>query len=247
MSKFYTTHAALYDAAFDWDDRDKVVAIAGLSRLTSGRVLEPMCGSGRLAAAFAAEGFATIGVDSSRAMLDLAQARFARLGLEGEWLEADVRRFDLDEACDLAVCPINSLAHLPTQEAMLAHLDTIARNLYSGASYWIQLDLKRPTDVGGSETWDFDYRGETVQIEWSCGAYRDGFETHVTRYRFPDGRVEEERDAMKVWSFAEWTALLERTSFTLACAYTGAEFAPLPCDERLNGAHVFWQQLLKML
>src|SRR5262245_30315317 len=155
MSKFYTTHAALYDAAFDWDDRDKVESIAAISRITSGRVLEPMCGSGRLAAAFAAEGFETIGVDSSRAMLDLARARFAYLGLDGEWLEADVQRFDLDEACDLAVCPINSLAHLPTPEAMLAHLDTMARNLYSGASYWIQLDLKRPVDVGGAEAWDF--------------------------------------------------------------------------------------------
>ena len=243
--KLYTDYASLYDAAFDWDDRDKVVAIAGLSGLTTGRVLEPMCGSGRMTAAFAAEGFATVGVDNSRAMLDLASLRFARRGLVGEWLEADVTDFDLDEACELAVCPINSLAHLQTAPLMLAHLRAMARNLYSNASYWIQLDLKNPEDVGAAEAWDFEYRGATVRCEWACSDYDGGYETHISRYCFSDGRVEEERYRMKVWSFADWSALLARSSFELAGAYTGDAFAPLPRNESLNGAHVFWQQLVK--
>ena len=245
MSKIYTTYASLYDAAFDWDDRGAVIAIAGHSGLTKGRVLEPMCGTGRMSAAFAAEGFAVVGVDNSRAMLDLASSRFARRGLTAEWLEADVTDFDLIDACDLAVCPINSLAHLPTHDAMRGHLDAMSRNLHSGASYWLQLDMKRPSDVGASEAWDFEYRGTTVRCEWACSDYRDGYETHVSRYRFPDGRVEEERYEMKVWSFAEWSAQLARSSFELAGAYTGDAFAVLPCDERLNGQHVFWQQLVK--
>lgn len=245
MHRLYTEHAALYDAAFDWDVRGQVISIAGLSAIAGGRVLEPMCGSGRLSRAFAAEGFDTVGVDVSREMLTLAKEHYARAGLSGEWVEADVTDFDLDEACHLAVCPINSLAHLPSAAAMQAHLNAVARNLYSGASYWIQLDLKQSEQGGGAESWDFDYQGDALRFEWECLDSRDGFEMHRSRVRFPDGHVFEEIHQMKTWSFDSWTALLALTRFDLSGAYANDTFASLPVSSALDGQHVFWQQLVK--
>ena len=247
QSELYSVYAGLYDAAFDWEVGDQVGAITGLCGLSAGRVLEPMCGSGRLLRAFAEQGFTTVGVDSSREMLALAEAHYDRGGLKSEWLCSDVTEFDLDEACDLAVCPINSLQHLPSAAAMGAHLRAVARNLYSGASYWVQLDLNRHDErVGDGEEWEFEYLGETVRIEWSASARRDGFETHLTRFVFPDGRVIDERQQMKVWSFDDWMALLDPTPFELSAAYRGDNFEPLPLDARLNGMHVIWQQLVKL-
>ena len=245
--KIYSAWADLYDAAFDWDVRAQVLAIGRLAGVASGRVLEPMCGSGRMLRAFARDGYATVGVDASQEMLELARGRFERQALRGEWLHADVVDFDLDDACDLAVCPVNSLAHLPSDAAMEAHLNAMSRNLCIGASYFVQLDLKQPGGgVGIAEDWMFDLRGETVRFDWQCLSYADGFETHLSRYTFPDGRVLEETYPMKSWTYDAWAAVLERTRFMLSGAYTNDSFEPLPIGQTLEGVHVFWQQLIKV-
>ena len=48
MINLYRDYAGLYDIAFDWDDSGQVVSICELTGLSHGRVLEPMCGTGRL-------------------------------------------------------------------------------------------------------------------------------------------------------------------------------------------------------
>lgn len=245
MNEIYTTFAELYDAAFDWDVEGEVGAISSLSGLDAGRVLEPMCGSGRLLRGFARAGFDTVGVDSSAEMLALAQAHYLRHGYGGTWLHADVRDFNLDQACDLAVCPINSLAHLPTERDMDAHLAAMSRNLYAGASYWLQLDLYDPGEMGASEEWEFEYRGETVLSQWARTGSHDGMETHVSRFVFPDGRVIEESYEMKVWNLSAWQRLLDRSPFELSTTYEPGTFKPLPVREQLQGARLFWQQLVK--
>lgn len=246
MTEIYTTFAALYDAAFDWDVEGEVGAISGLSGFANGRVLEPMCGSGRLLRGFKAAGFDTVGVDASAEMLALAETHYDNHGYQGEWLQADVCAFDLDEACGLGVCPINSLAHLPDEAHMLHHLNAMSRNLYQGASYWIQLDLKKPVNVGASEEWEFDYLGETLTSQWACTGYHDGHETHVSRFVFPDGRVIEDDYEMTVWDYASWSALVEKSPFELEAAYRGGSFEALIVGENLNGERVFWQQLVKL-
>jgi len=244
--EIYTEYAALYDAAFDWDVTGQVASISALSGLTEGRILEPMCGSGRLLRGFAAEGFATVGVDTSPQMLALARAHYERHGYTGQWLEAEVTDFDLDEACDLAVCPVNSLAHLPDERAMLAHLNAVSRNLYSTASYWIQLDLKHPHQSGDTEDWEFEYAGETLISEWACTASHGNSETHVSRFVYPDGRAIEESYEMRVWSYESWSKLLGASSFEFSAAYSGNDFSPLAVDKALDGERVFWQQLVKI-
>jgi SAM-dependent methyltransferase len=246
MTEIYTTFAALYDAAFNWEVGTEVDSIAGLSGLAEGRILEPMCGSGRLLRGFAAAGFETVGVDASAEMLNLAREHYDNQGYQGTWLQADVRDFNLDQACDLAVCPINSLAHLATEADMTAHLNAMSRNLYDGASYWIQLDLKDPVEVGASEEWEFEYLGETVISQWACTGSHDGMETHLSRFVFPDGRVIEDDYQMKVWSYRDWSRLVDRSPFDLSAAYEGGSFKPLAVGESLNGQRVFWQQLVKL-
>jgi SAM-dependent methyltransferase len=244
--ELYTTFAAIYDAAFDWDVGDQVTAISSLSGLEGGRVLEPMCGSGRLLRGFASAGFATVGIDNSPQMLSLAQANFDRAALTGEWLQADVTDFDLDQACDLAVCPINSLAHLASEAAMESHLAAVSRNLTSGACYWVQLDLKLPHQIGQAETWEFEYLGQTLTSEWACTGSHDGYETHASRIVFPDGHHIEASYEMKLWDYQHWKDLLARTSFSLSAAWRDNDFTPLPNDSSLNGERVFWQQLTKL-
>ena len=223
----------------EWIDRPDHVLLPGF---VNAHTHAPMS----LLRGFAAAGFKTVGVDASSQMLALARDHYQRHGYSGTWIQADVTDFNLDEACDLAVCPINSLAHLSSPEAMLAHLNVMSRNLYEQASYWIQLDLKEPTDVGASEEWEFEYGGETVLSEWACTGCHDGMETHVSRFAFPDGRAIEDNYEMKVWSYEDWTRLLERSPFELSGAYESGTFKPLNIGANLNGERLFWQQLVKL-
>jgi SAM-dependent methyltransferase len=245
LTDLYSTHAALYDAAFDWDVAHEVAPIARLSGVARGRVLEPMCGSGRLLRGFARTGFATVGVDRSSELLAIARAKYLALGLTGDWLLADVTAFELGETCDLAVCPINSLAHLQDRGELIDHLACMAASLAPAASYWLQLDLKQPRQTGEAEDWEFEYEGETVVVEWASSAARDGHETHLTRFTFADGRVVEERTSMKLWTWQEWSQLIANSPFAIASAWRGTTFEPLEVGAGLEGERVFWQRLVR--
>jgi SAM-dependent methyltransferase len=244
--EIYRSKARYYAAAFDWSDEHQVAGIAGLSGLASGRVLELMCGNARLLRAFASAGFETVGVDLSAPLLDIARREFSAIGLRSQWLEADVTDFFLDEACDLAVCPINSLAHLQTAADMARHLRAVSQNLRSGGYYWVQLDLKDASKEEPPEKWKFESDGESLEFEWSVIESDADFETHQYRI-FKDGEaIFRERHRMKRWSYGDWIALLARSPFEATAAYDGDSFEPLRLDESLETRHLYWQQLVKL-
>ena len=56
------------------------------------------------------------------------------------------------------------------------------------------------------------------------------------------GTCIEKKQAMKVWSFNEWLALLSRARFARVAAQHGASFAPPRVAQSLEGQHVVWQQ-----
>lgn len=242
----YDNFGAIYAAAFDWNITDQVDHISALSGIEQGRVVEPMCGSARLLGSFASAGFETVGIDRSPTMLALAQALYDQQGLSGQWLNSDITNFNLDQACHLAVCPSNSLAHLSSATVMIDHLNSMSRNLVSGASYWVQLDLKQPSATGQIEDWQFEYLGETLTCEWASTGANNGFETHVTRFLFPDGRTIEATYKMKLWSFADWQRLLEHTPFSLSAVYRTDTFAPVALTPSLDDEPLLWQQLVKL-
>ena len=244
--EIYRSRARYYAAAFDWSVAHQVERIASLSGLSKGRgVLEPMCGSARLSKAFAAAGFHTLGVDLSAPLIELARIDFSAAGLDGEWLEADARDFSLDRVCDLAVCPVNSLAHLQTTADMAKHLHTVSGNLCPRGSYWVQLDLKDARKEDPAERWAFELEGEFLEFEWSVVEFDGEFETHQDRILRKGKPLFEERHRMKRWSFRDWNHVLAQSPFGLTAAYDGNSFAPLALDESLEGQRVYWQELVK--
>ncbi len=244
--EIYRSRARYYAAAFDWPAEHQVAGITAVSGLgKGGRVLEPMCGSARLLKAFAVAGFETVGIDTSPELLEFAQGSFSVVGVRGEWQEADVRDFSLDENCDLAVCPVNSLAHLQTSTEMAQHLRVVSANLHPGGSYWIQLDLKDAQTRDPLERWEFELEGETLEFEWSVAEFDSEFETHQDRILRKGEPIFEECHRMKRWSFEGWSRLLADSPFVLTGAYEGNSFAPLLLDESLETHRVYWQQLVK--
>ena len=54
--EMYGDAAHVYAAAFGWDNEEEAAAMAALSGVESGTVLEPMCGHARLLSGFKANG-----------------------------------------------------------------------------------------------------------------------------------------------------------------------------------------------
>ena len=133
----------LYDSLFpdardsasvqDESRRERVLASEWFyleeARKSAGRVLEMACGSGRLTIPIAQSGIEIVGADLSKSMLDTARAKADRAGVDIQFLEADMRSFDLPGKFAAILIPGNSLLHLFTLEDLMQCLRSVRRHL----------------------------------------------------------------------------------------------------------------------
>jgi len=101
--------------------------------------LELACGSGRIAVPLAREGVQLVGLDNSPAMLARAREKSASL-TSVEWIEGDMRSFDLGKVFGLAMIPVSSLQLLLTTEDQMACLRSAHRHLAPGGRLAFELD-----------------------------------------------------------------------------------------------------------
>lgn len=108
---------------------DRFLALLPKGKSGGGAILDLGCGAGDpIAAYFVGQGHGVTGVDASRAMLDLARARFP----DGDWRQGDMRRLDLPERFD-GIVGWNSFFHLtPTEQR--ATLPRLAAHLKRGGA-----------------------------------------------------------------------------------------------------------------
>jgi len=139
----FDAFARYYDADYGAID-DDVPFYRGLAQRCGGRVLEVMCGSGRLLKPLARDGHRLAGVDISAAMLARAHERLVAAGLRDrvELLEADIRERAPDGPFDLAIVAINSFMHLASIADQLAALERIYAALRPGGL--LAIDLYNP-------------------------------------------------------------------------------------------------------
>jgi SAM-dependent methyltransferase len=108
------------------------------ARYATGRVrhvIDFACGTGHHALRLAQRGFRVTGVDLSRASIDFLAAEARAASLPVEAVVGDMTRFRLPAPADAAICMQDSQGHLLTNEALLAHLRTVAANLRPGGVY----------------------------------------------------------------------------------------------------------------
>lgn len=123
--------ADLYDLVAPPDaamQRFYVGAAGGAGR----HVLELACGSGRFTAPLAASGALVTGGDLSEAMLSRARAAVAERGLSAEFVQFDMRDFELRRQFDTIVITANSLMHLHTRDDFTRAFSTIRQHLAPG-------------------------------------------------------------------------------------------------------------------
>ncbi len=201
-----------------------------------GRVLELGCGSGRLTVPIAQSGIEIVGVDLSRPMLEAARKKAEACSVSIEFVEADMRNFELSGEFAAILIPGNSLLHLLSIEDLTQCLGSVRRHLAPGGrlvfdiSKWdgralaeaigqsvpvLTVNDPRGGEIAIEETTSYDPLLQVRRFAWyvSSAGLPAREITYTLRVIFPQ----------------ELTLLLQNAGFSLQARY--GEFPRQPFDE----------------
>lgn len=134
MSEAFYSHPRLYDRMFPVSDPAVDFYRAEADR-QGGRVLELGCGTGHKLIPIASDGHPCVGLDFSSAMLAEGDRKASERGVAAEWVQGDMRAFDLDRTFDLVFITANSLLHLHEAEDLVSCFRSVRRHLAPGARF----------------------------------------------------------------------------------------------------------------
>ena len=121
------------------------------AREAHGKILEPMCGTGRFLVPLLERGYSVTGFDYSPYMLDVCRKKCNERGLTCNLLEATFETFSLREEYNLIFIPSGSFGHLITSEQVNQALTFIADRLKPGGKFVFEIEtlkaIREPQDV----------------------------------------------------------------------------------------------------
>lgn len=132
MSEQFYSHARLYDRLFPGGERALEFYRAEADR-QGGSVLELGSGTGHKLITIAADGRPCVGLELSPDMLAEAQRKADERGVEVEWVQGDMRDFDLGRTFNTVLIAANSLLHLHEAEDIVNCFRAVRRHLAPGA------------------------------------------------------------------------------------------------------------------
>lgn len=218
------------------------------------RWIEPACGTGRYTLELARRGHAAAGFDLSADMI--AYAKQANSNLEkipgrgdpvppcyfvGSFDEFAVPS-DGPREFDVCFCPINSIRHVLSDEAMLGHLDCVRKCLGPGGVYLLGIELldDQTPRVVSEDIWEGSLAGMHVkQIATYFPPEHHAKGPHARRERVMSQlivtrtigkgkaatRAEEMRSFeydLRTYTHQQFTSLLRKAGWHIRAAYAGS-------------------------
>ena len=190
-------------------------------------VLELACGTGRVTIALARQGFKMIRLDNSEAMLNEARRKSAAANVEVEWIEADMRDFDLAKTFSLVILPFNALCHLVSLDDFEACLACVKKHLACGGKFVVDVFVPKMellVDKPGerfpfSEYDDPDGRGRVVVTESYVYEPNTQIKRITTHHAIPGEEETEGELNMRMYFPQELDALIKYNGFVIDDKY----------------------------
>lgn len=182
------------------------------ARRSGGPVLELGVGTGRIAVPIAADGIRVIGVDSSRAMLEVCARRAALAGVTLDLRVGDLREPPVTERVPLVICPFRSLLHMHTDEDRLGVLGAAYDLLLPGGRFVFDVFTPDADDIAQTQgRW----------LEREPGIFEHALWDESARRLTLTVRGDERETTMALaWlSPEEWRGLLEQAGFDIEACY----------------------------
>ncbi len=133
-----------YESTIDWKTRltnEIPMLLKQLDRTEGKRVLDLACGTGRHAIALAQAGATVVGVDNSQVMIQLAKQSAIEHGVDIQFILADMQEImglGIDNF-DMITCLGNSLALLPSLDALRHVIESVERMMALGGAFVFQV------------------------------------------------------------------------------------------------------------
>ncbi len=115
-----------------------IVKLLGLPR--GGRILDIGCGNGRVSIALARLGYRVTGMDYSGSLLEEAQKKATRAGLDIEWVQADMREIGITNRFDAVVNLFSSFGYFTNEDEDVKTLQSAAKALKQDGKIIIDLE-----------------------------------------------------------------------------------------------------------
>ena len=151
MSERFYSDARLYDRLFPGSEPAINFYRAEADR-QGGSVLELGCGTGHKLIPIASDGHPCTGLELSSDMLTEAQRKADERALAVEWVQGDMRDFDLGRTFDLVVIAANSLLHLHEAADLVSCFRSVRAHLAAGARFIFDVfnpDVRLLADADG--------------------------------------------------------------------------------------------------
>jgi len=115
------------------------------ARKAGGRVLEPMCGSGRFLLPMAQAGVPIDGVDSSPAMVEACRAHASRLGIDVRIHLQEVASLELPHRYSMAFVPSGSIGLVAESHELRRTFSRLRSHLEPRGRLFLELPVDEPT------------------------------------------------------------------------------------------------------
>jgi len=175
----------LYDAAHWWKTND-IEFIADFADEFGSPILELAAGTGRLALPILERGYTYTGIELSRNFVKCAQTKTKRFKSRANFIEGDIRNFELEQQFQFIFIGFNSILHLLTNNDIKSFLKCVHAHLTDNGVFLIDLFVPDPfflyrdkqkyyvmdfDDTNGdhcivSETNDYDNESQVNHIHW---------------------------------------------------------------------------------
>jgi SAM-dependent methyltransferase len=182
------------------------------ARRSGGPVVELGVGTGRIAVPLGADGIRVIGVDSSRAMLEVCARRAALAGVTLDLRVGDLREPPVTERVPLVICPFRSLLHMHTDEDRLGVLGAAYDLLLPGGRFVFDVFTPDADDIAQTQ-------GRWLEREPGIFEHAVWDESARTLTLTVRGDERETTMALAWLSPNEWRGLLERAGFEIEACY----------------------------
>ena len=188
--------------------------------------LDVGCGGGWFTRAFTRAGYSVTGLDKSREMLDVAQAKAIEEGVRGEYILGDIASMKLPKRFDFASA-INDCVNYIPKSKLLSAFKNIGGALKKGGVFLFDISSPRKFNEKIANTVCVDDREEITYLVFNhvCG---DDVTMEVTLFsRLTGGTYSraDETHVQYIYTEAEIAQTLEKAGFALieAEGYLGEE------------------------